>query len=156
MLSLSTIKVKLPFGRMTFLFVLALLGMPLCAKADKVTDWNDIGSTAIANDGRGGAVGSIDLAYMHIAIYDAVNAIDRRYTVFAVSPSNVPPGASEEAAAVEAAYRVLINLFPTQAAFLHAQYTASLATIPDGPAKTNGLAVGAEVAALFLASRAGD
>jgi len=133
-----------------------LLALPECAKADKVTEWNDIGSTAIANEGRGGTVGSIDLAYMHIAIYDAVNAIDRRYTVFAVSPSNVPSGASEEAAAVEAAYRVLINLFPTQAAFLNGQYTASLAAIPDGPAKTNGLAVGAEVAVLFLASRVGD
>jgi hypothetical protein len=156
MLSLSTIKVKLAIWRMTFLLVLALLGMPLCAKADKVTDWNAIGSTAIANAGRGGAVGATDLAYMHIAIFDAVNAIDRRYTVFAVSPSNVPPGASEEAATVEAAYRILINLFPTQAAFLDAQYTASLATIPDGASKVSGMAVGAEVAALFLASRAGD
>jgi len=156
MLSLSTIKIKLAILRMTFLLVLALLGMPLCAKADKVTDWNAIGSTAIANDGRGGAVGAIDLAYMHIAIYDAVNAIDRRYTVFAVSPSNVPPGASEEAATVEAAYRILINLFPTQATFLDAQYTTSLATIPDDDSKVNGMAVGAEVAALFLASRAGD
>src|SRR5262249_39447175 len=118
MLSLSTIKVKLAIWRMTFLLVLALLGMPLCAKADKVTDWNAIGSTAIANEGRGGTPGAIDLAYMHIAIYDAVNAIDRRFTVFAVSPSNVPPGASEEAATVEAAYRILINLFTTQATFL--------------------------------------
>jgi hypothetical protein len=156
MTSLSTTNKRPAIWRATFLLVLLLLSLPECAKADKVTDWNAIGSTAIANAGRGGTPGSVDLAYMHIAIYDAVNAIDRRYTVFAVSPSNVPPGASEEAAAVEAAYRVLINLFPTQAAFLNAQYTASLATIPDGPAKTNGLAVGAEVAALFLASRAGD
>jgi hypothetical protein len=138
--------------------VTALLSLVLCdsARADVVTDWNDIGSTVIANAGRGGAVGAIDLAYMHIAIYDAVNAIDRRYTVFAVSPSNVPPGSSEEAATVEAAYRVLVNLFPTQSTFLNAQYAASLATIPNGAAKTNGMGVGAEVAALFLASRAGD
>ncbi|HSF25737.1 MAG TPA: vanadium-dependent haloperoxidase [Blastocatellia bacterium] len=156
MLSVNTMKVKPALWRMMFLLALTLLGLPECAKADKVTDWNAIGSTAIANAGRGGPPGPIDLAYMHIAIYDAVNAIDRRYTVFAVSPSNVPPGSSEEAAAVEAAYRVLINLFPAQATFLNAQYTASLATIPDGQAKTNGMAVGAEVAALFLASRAGD
>jgi hypothetical protein len=156
MLSLCTINARLPICRTTFLLALALLCLPECAKADKVTDWNDIGSTAIANAGRGGPVGAIDLAYMHIAIYDAVNAIDRRYTVFAVSPSSVPPGSSEEAATVEAAYRVLVNLFPAQATFLNAQYAASLVTIPDGPAKTNGMAVGAEVAVLFLASRAGD
>lgn len=156
MLSLSTINTRLAIWRTPFLLALALLCLPGCAKADKVTDWNAIGSTAIANTGRGGAVGAVDLAYMHIAIYDAVNAIDRRYTVFAVTPSNVPPGSSEEAATVEAAYRVLINLFPAQATFLNAQYTASLATIPDGSPKTNGMAVGAEVAALFLASRVGD
>ena len=155
MTSLRTTIRRPAIWRATLMLAFLLLALPECAKADKVTEWNDIGSTAIANEGRG-SVGSIDLAYMHIAIYDAVNAIDRRYTVFAVSPSNVPTGASEEAAAVEAAYRVLINLFPTQASFLNAQYTASLATIPDGPAKTNGLAVGAEVAALFLASRVGD
>jgi hypothetical protein len=156
MLSFSTINGKLAVWRKTVLLVLALLGMPLCAKADKVTDWNAIGSTAIANAGSGGTQGAIDLAYMHIAIYDAVNAIDRRYTVFAVSPSKVRPGASEEAATVEAAYRILINLFPTQATFLDAQYTTSLATIADGTSKVNGMAVGAQVAALFLASRAGD
>ncbi|HEX3232078.1 MAG TPA: vanadium-dependent haloperoxidase [Pyrinomonadaceae bacterium] len=156
MTSLSTTNRRPAIWRATFLLGFLLLGLPGCAKADKVTDWNAIGSTAIANAGRGGTPGAIDLAYMHIAIYDAVNAIDRRYTVFAVSPSSVPPGASEEAATVEAAYRILINLFATQAAFLDAQYTTSLATIPDGAGKVNGMAVGAEVAALFLASRAGD
>jgi len=156
MTNLSMTNKRPAIWRATFLLGFLLLGLPECAKADKVTDWNAIGSTALANAGNGGAAGAVDLAYMHIAIYDAVNAIDRRYTVFAVSPSNVPPGASEEAASVEAAYRVLINLYPTQAAFLDAQYAASLATIPDGAAKSAGMAVGAEVAALFLASRTGD
>ena len=85
------------------------------------------------------------MAYMHIAIYDSVNAIDGGYTVFAVSPSNVPPGASAEAATVEAAYCILRNLYPAQAAYLDAQYAASLATIPDGQAKLDGIAVGDEV-----------
>jgi hypothetical protein len=96
------------------------------------------------------------MAYMHIAIYDSVNAIEGGYTVFAVSPANVPRGASAEAATVEAAYRTLKSLYPAQAAYLDAQYAASLATIPDGQAKLEGIAVGAEVATLFLASRVGD
>ena len=126
-------------------------------KADKVTDWNAVASQVLLNTNRGGAQGLIDLAYVHIAIYDAVNSIGGTpYSVFAVRPGNVPPGASAEAATVEAAYRVLINRFPTQSAYLNGQYAISLATIPDGQSKADGVAVGAEVAALFLASRAGD
>ena len=127
------------------------------AHADEVTDWNAIGSQVLLNTNRGGAQGFIDLAYMHIAIYDAVNAIDGTpYTMFAVGPATVPPGASAEAATVEAAYRVLINRFPAQATYLNGQYTASLAAIPDSQSKSNGIAVGSEVASQFLASRAGD
>ena len=125
-------------------------------KADKVTDWNAIGAQAALTGGNAGAAGSVDMAYMHIAIYDAVNAIEGGYTVFAVSPSNIPPGASAEAATVAAAYRTLRYLYPAQAAYLEAQYAASLAAIPDGQAKLDGIAVGAEVAALFLTSRVGD
>ena len=128
-----------------------------CVRADKVTDWNAIGSQVLLNTNRGGAQGFIDLAYLHIAMYDAVNAIDGTpYSVFAVRPASVPPGASAEAAAVESAFRVLINRFPAQSAYLNAQYTASLATIADDQSKADGIAVGAEVAALFLASRVGD
>ena len=139
------------------LLSIALLWGARDVRADKVTDWNAIGSQVLLNTNRGGAQGFIDLAYLHIAMYDAVNAIDGTpYAVFSVEPSTVPPGASAEAAAVESAYRVLVNRFPAQAAYLNPQYAASLATIPDGQSKYDGIAVGAEVAALFLAARAGD
>jgi hypothetical protein len=140
------------------LLLLALLLLPGAARADKVTDWNRIATTAETNLNRtNNAVIGTDLAYMHIAIYDAVNAIDGRRTVFAVRPSSVPAGASQDAAAVEAAYRVLRSILPSsQAAYLEGEYTASLASIPDGPAKADGMAVGFEVAALLMASRAGD
>ena len=139
------------------LTLLVLLVFNANAYADKVTDWNRIATTAQTNLNRtNNALIGTDLAYMHIAIYDAVNAIDGRYTVFAVRP-NVPAGASQEAAAVEAAYRVLRAILPaSQAAYLDGEYIASLATIPDGPAKVNGMAVGFETAALLLAARSGD
>ena len=147
---------KLAAWTSAVLLSLALLSVAPIVKADKVTDWNAIGAQVLITGGNAGAAGSVDMAYMHIAIYDAVNAIEGGYTVFAVSPSIVPPGASTEAATVEAAYRTLRYFYPAQAAFLDAQYAASLATIPDGQAKLDGMAVGAEVATLFLASRAGD
>jgi hypothetical protein len=135
---------KLALCKFASLLALVLLSLAPIVKADKVTYWNAIGAQVLITGGNAGAAGSVDMAYMHIAIYDAVNAIDGGYTVFAVSPSNVHQGASTEAATVEAAYRILRSLYPAQAAFLDAQYAASLATIPDGQAKLDGIAVGAE------------
>jgi hypothetical protein len=143
--------------RTILLLVFLILCLPSVVSANKVTVWNLIANTAEANLNRtNNGLILVDLAYMHIAVYDAVNAIDHRHKVFAVQPTNIPPGASQDAAAVEAAYRVIRFLIPQQAAYIDAQYAVSMATIPDGQAKTDGMAVGAEVAALFLASRAGD
>ncbi|HZI47519.1 MAG TPA: vanadium-dependent haloperoxidase, partial [Pyrinomonadaceae bacterium] len=147
---------KLAAWTSAVLISLVLLSLTPAVKADKVTDWNAIGAQVLMTGGNAGAAGSVDMAYMHIAIYDAVNAIEGGYTVFAVRPSTIPPGASAEAATVEAAYRILRSLYPAQTVSLNAQYAASLATIPDGQAKLDGIAVGAEVATLFLASRIGD
>src|SRR5262245_8873782 len=81
---------------------------PASARANVVDDWNVIAQQAIVvNAGRGGAVAVVDYAYVHIAIYDAVNAIDRRYSVFAVQPLSSPIGGSPEAAAATAAYLTL-------------------------------------------------
>ncbi|MFL6467884.1 MAG: vanadium-dependent haloperoxidase [Pyrinomonadaceae bacterium] len=147
-----------PTAVATLLFLIAFFSSPRPVLADKVTDWNRIALTAEASANRtNNAVIGTDLAYMHIAIYDAVNAIDPRYTMFAVQPVSVPPGASQEAAAVEAAYRVLRAIMPaSQAAYLDVEYAASLASIPDSFSKTDGMAVGLEAANLFLASRVGD
>jgi hypothetical protein len=137
------------------LTLLVLSGLPSAARADAVTDWNAYGVSAVITAARGPG-GYVDLAYMHLAMYDAVNAIDGRYSVFAVHPANVPAGSSKEAAAIAAAYNVLLTLFPGQQVVLDANYSASLAAIPDSQEKADGIAVGAEVAFLFLASRAGD
>ena len=138
-------------------FALILICLPAAAMAGKVTDWNLVAATAENNQGStNNAIIAIDCTYMHIAVYDAVNAIDGTHAPFAVQPSSVPAGASKEAAAVEAAYRVLRFLIPAQAAYLDGQYALSLASIPDGTAKTDGMAVGAETAAMFLSSRTGD
>jgi hypothetical protein len=143
--------------QVALLLAFCLLYSPASARADEVTDWNAIAVTAaVTNAGKGPPASVVDLAYMHAAMYDAVNAIDGRYSVYAVRPSTVPPDASKAAAAVAAAYNILRVLFPTQLDFLGARYAASLGTIPDGLAKDHGVAVGEEVAALFLASRAGD
>jgi hypothetical protein len=125
--------------------------MPGTARSDVVTDWNLV----IFQVGGGGGRLTRAMAITHIAMFDAVNATGPRYQSYL---AGVPDGsgASPEAAAVGAAYGVLIRLYPTQAVALDAARAASLAAIPDGPAKTLGLAVGDEVAAALVAARADD
>jgi hypothetical protein len=138
------------------LLLVLFVALPQDARADKVTDWNEIGAQVVLNTGRAGATGTVDLAYMHVAIYDAVNAIHPGYSAFVVSPASVPAGASADAATVEAAYRILITIFPAQVTYINQQYEISIASIPDSQSKIDGMAIGAEVASLFLASRVGD
>lgn len=134
--------------------VACALGLhPLAADADVVSDWNTTATTVILNKG---AQAAIHLAMVHVAVYDAVNSVDRRYSVYAVSPLAPTAGASKEAAAASAAYNLLSTLFPDQFAVLDPAFAASLAAIPDGPAEAKGVAIGAEVAAGIAALRAND
>jgi hypothetical protein len=130
---------------------LAIHALP--AQADVVSDWNNTATTVVLNKG---AQSAIHLAMVHVAIYDAVNSVDRRYRVYAIKPSTPGTGASKEAAAASAAYNLLRTLFPDQSAVLDPAFAASLAAIADGPAETNGVAIGAEVAAGIVALRAND
>jgi hypothetical protein len=143
-----------------FLLGLGLSINTLCspiAQADAVSDWSGVATTAaVVNAKRSPAPATFDLAYVHAAIYDSVNAIDGRYTPFAVKLVNVPLGASQEAATAAAAYTVLKTLYPTQQAFLDSAYTSALAGIPNGQAKDQGVDVGTTVATQFLALRAND
>ena len=123
------------------------------ARADVITDWNATTQAVLVAKAHQGPPG---YALVHVAMYDAVNAVDGRYSVFAVRPTSSGNGASKEAAAATAAYRVLISVYPDQAALLDPAYAASLAAVPNGSAKTKGIAIGTEVATAWLAIRAND
>ena len=97
-----------------------------------------------------------DLASVHVAIYDAVVAIEGRYKPFAVKPKSPAAGASTEAAVSAAAYRVLKALFPNRGAQYQAAYEQRLAAIPDGTAMTFGRARGSVAAAEVVRLRAND
>jgi hypothetical protein len=109
-------------------------------------------------------------AMMHLAIHDALNAIDRRFQPYGLD-KRVEPGASPDAAVAAAARDVLVPLlaqlprelpFITQScidagiASVEVAYTAALAALPDAPAKAQGVAVGQAAAAALLARRAAD
>jgi len=137
---------------------LAAVTIPAKAvSADVVLDWNAHAAQAIVT--AGGQVpprALIRLAMVHLAIYDAVNAIQG---LPFESYSGAPPvdrPASAESAVATAAHDVLVTLFPAQVGDLDAKYAASLAALPDDIAKVNGMAVGQHAAAAILAARAQD
>src|SRR5262249_48431055 len=136
--------------------VVLVMLLPNCAKADAVSEWSYIANTVVNTAETRPPASMIDFAYVHIAIYDAVNAIDGRYSVFSATPSSSAAGASPEAATAAAAYTMLKALYPAQQAYLDSVYANYLLSLPAGIATTRGIAVGTEVASAFLAHRAGD
>jgi hypothetical protein len=88
-------------------------------------------------------------------MFDAVNAVERKYTPFKVSTA-APKDASAEAAAAAAARGVLLTLVPQERDAIEAAYRASVTDIPDGDAKTRGAVLGDEVAGKIVAWRADD
>ena len=152
---------SLRFRRARYACVLTIMFLvaPAAARANAVDFWSGIAAqVATAPPQSRAGLAPIDLAYVHIAIYDAVNAIDGRYSVFAVRPTTNPQGASMDAATAGAAYTMLKWLFPSAsaAAVLDSAYASYLLGIPDGTARTRGIAVGTEVANAFIALRTGD
>jgi hypothetical protein len=138
---------------------LALM-LPLGARAQNVvTQWNDIAITQARASTEPGATSagatSLYVAYVELAVYNSVVAIEGRFQPYEYSVP-APKNASPDAAAVEAAYRVLLHLLPDRAAALAADYDLSMAAIPDGPAKTAGQTVGQSSANALIALRAGD
>jgi hypothetical protein len=117
--------------RITLLSMLLTLCGPL-VHADEVTDWTQIMVKAtFVPPLTPGPTLTRGVAIFQAAVFDAVNGIERRYTPVHVPPG-AAPGASRRAAAVQSAYAILIQLFPTQVATFDALRAQSLAGIASG------------------------
>jgi hypothetical protein len=135
----------------------AVLLLVASAHADTVTEWNLNATNALmVSAAQPPQVSVPHMAMVHGAVYDAVNAIDGGHEGYLISSRLGQPSNSKRAAAATAAHRVLVHLVPAQQATLDALYGASLAGVPDGPAKTGGIAVGEQAAAAMIAARAND
>lgn len=106
-------------------------------------------------------------AAMHVAVHDALNAIERHSRPYAFATRQPLPAASPDAAVAAAARGVLVPLLeqlpapfsdcaPASIAGVEADYAAALAAIPDGRAEDQGVQLGRAAAALILALRTGD
>ena len=125
------------------------------AHADTVTDWNQTAIEIMKVAKVSANPWSRTLAMMHVAMSDAINSVQGRYTRY-VATVPVVPGASADAAAAAAAQQILLQLFPNQKAIINEAYAASLKAIPEGMAKSQGVALGEQVAAAVQADRSAD
>ena len=137
---------------------IAGLALAAAARADVVTDWNRF-AVPFVTSYTPSAPPYRDLAIMHIAMYETINALEPRYQPYREKLA-APAGASRDAAAAVAAARVLTRLHPDGAAKVDTElksYLAKLADQPGGPAALEaGVAFGEKVAALVHEMRAND
>jgi hypothetical protein len=153
------------------LVVCITLGSAASARPNPVVEWNAVaGSAALAS-----CLAPVDnplhesrmYAMMHIAVHDALNAIDRRFRPYAFDHA-ARPWASVDAAVAAAARNVLVTLigaipfpFPPACidagrAVVEAAYAAAIDEIPDGEAKSAGLRIGRAAATAILRLRKND
>ena len=130
------------------------IAIPMTARADVIADWNVIAIQEAITAGRPGGSPAIDLATMHAAMYDAVQAIEQDYDPYRVTDVPNATG-SPSAAAAKAARDVLVYRFSARADAINLIYTNYL--VSHGiPGDDPGIAVGTYVAQKLLAYRSCD
>lgn len=125
---------------------------------DVVLDWNEVLLMAVRTDPSQATPtdGTRDMAMVHAAIFDAINAIDPDRQPYALKYYRAPWGASKRAAASQAAWRVLTALFPSQKDLFNQALANELALVDDDRAKRLGIQVGNAAAEAILELRAHD
>jgi hypothetical protein len=136
------------------LMAAAVIGTAPHAFANVITDWNESAVTFVTPR-MAPAAGQRVVAIMQVAMFDAVNSIERRYRPYLVQ---LPAASttSKEAAATAAAGIVLASLIPQVQEQARSMTTSYLASIPNGDAKAEGIKLGEAVAAKILEARAKD
>ncbi|MGB8398737.1 vanadium-dependent haloperoxidase [Bradyrhizobium sp.] len=134
-------------------FAVALLAAP--ARGDVIMDWNAKADAIGIEKQLVNSSNARAQAMLHVAMFEAVNAIDRRYAPYRlklVADSTT----SREAAAASAAHDILLALYPDQKSDLDATLAAQLSGIAESEAKSKGIELGRKAAAEIIALRADD
>jgi hypothetical protein len=133
--------------------ILTALAVP--ASADVVTDWNEKAVAAVTARTMLPPQAERVIASVHVAMFDAINSVERRYLPYQVQLA-APKDTSKEAAAAAAAATVLATLLPGAGDEAKAALAAYLAAIPAGPARDEGIRLGEAVGAKIAAQRRDD
>src|SRR5512147_2176849 len=143
---------------------LAITSPMTSAWADEVYDWNSAGFDLTVAGGQNPILISRTMAMVHLAIHDALNAINRRYEPY-LYEGRAEPTAAPEAAIAAAARDVLAGVLPQfgtaeqrakALGMLETTYTAALVKLPDGVQKQQGMAAGQAAASAILKARQQD
>jgi len=135
------------------LFTVSQIGWAAICNADVVTDWD---AKTIAAASSPAPVGEREAAIVNLAMFGAVNSIERRYRPYLVQ-LDAPQGADPEAAAASAAATALAALHPDAAARFKSELAEFLGHLRSNPQSVSGGArLGEEVASKLLQARAND
>ena len=139
----------------TLILACAAVAVTSPARADVATDWWDVANRYYnAAQGSPAPLGP-DTARAStraaLAIFEAVNAIDRRYQNYLAMPAG-DPTASQDAAAATAGFKVLLHHYPANKAALEESYALTMAGLADSPGRQAGVAIGDKAAALAIAA----
>jgi hypothetical protein len=136
------------------IFAASLTATP-AAKADAVCDWNTKAGEIVVSARMGPPPANRAMAIVNTAVYEAVNAITKRYPASALK-LEAEPAASVDAAVAAANRTALSKLVPSQQSAIDIAYQAALSKIDVGASKTSGIAIGEQAAVAILAMRADD
>lgn len=129
---------------------------PAAGDPTVISDWNALAVTTFGADPtKAPQETPLYVGFVQAAVYDAVVGIDGRYQPYRFH-ARAPRRASAQAAAVAAAHKVLVTYSPYAQPALDAAYATSLTQVPDGRAKTRGVAFGTLAADNLIALRAND
>jgi hypothetical protein len=138
-----------------FTSLVAVALLTSSARCDVIMDWNAKADAIGIEKQLPNVPNARVQAMLHVAMFEAVNAIDRRYAPYKLNLA-AERTISKEAAAASAAYDILVALYPDQKADLDATLAASLSGITETEAKSKGIELGKKAAAGIIALRAND
>lgn len=121
------------------------------AAADTVSDWWEFANKLAPPGGSGTPDQMRSTSRVSLAMFEALNAIDRRYESYLNLPAG-DPTASQDAAAVTAAYLVLVQHYPAQKAALDDSYAIAMQAVPDAAKREAGRLIGEQAAAAAMAA----
>jgi membrane-associated phospholipid phosphatase len=130
------------------------LALPNPIQSDPVLLWNEVVLETIRAQRTPPPVAARNLAIVHAAIFDAMNAIDGDYASYRFAGR--APDASPDVAAAVAAHRALVELYPGRAGTFDRELETLLAGIADGTSKLQGMWLGRQAAEAILEERRND
>jgi hypothetical protein len=130
---------------------------PPAPAVDPVIEWNQVLIDVLRADRTlpGPGYSSRSAAMMHLAIYDAVESVERNYEPY-LAEAKMPRSTSIDAAVAAAGWRVLTEIYPDQKATLDAALATTLARVKDGPNEDRGVRVGLSCGSGMMDDRTGD